>query len=194
MPGHCTIDLLRHGDTGVNGFCGSLDVPLSERGWQQMHNATQVDFSWQAIISSPLCRCAEYAKAFAKQNHLPLVLDARLRELDFGEWEGQRVEQLMLENADGLTQFWMDPWNYTPPDGECLLDFEQRVQTAWKYICDYCSGQRILLVTHGGVIRMLLYLTGQLPRAELLSIDVPHASLHTLNPAEADLVCSSGHC
>lgn len=190
MPGNCIIDLLRHGDTGINGFCGSLDVPLSERGWQQMRNTTMVNYGWHAIISSPSRRCAEFAKAFSEQNRLPLVLDARLRELDFGDWEGRTADQLLQNDANGLTLFWTDPWMYTPPHGERLIEFELRVGTAWNDTCGSYKGKRILLVTHGGVIRMLLYLARQLSRTQLLSIDVPHASLHTLNSKDSNLVCA----
>lgn len=184
MTSRCIIDLLRHGDTGVNGFCGSLDVPLTETGWQQMHNTIQENFCWQAILSSPLRRCAEFAKTIAEQHHLPLVLDDRLRELDFGEWEGQRADKLMQTDANGLAQFWTDPWTYTPANGERLVDFELRVRTAWAENCARYIGKRILLITHGGVIRMLLYLARQLSRTELLSINVPHASLHTLHSGD----------
>lgn len=190
MPGECIIDLLRHGDTEKKVFCGSLDVPLSETGWQQMRTATKVNSGWEVILSSPLQRCATFAKEFAEQNHLLLVLDDRLRELHFGEWEGQCAEQVMREDANGLTQFWMDPWTHTPPNGERLIDFEQRVWTAWKDNCNRYSGKRTLWITHGGVIRMLLYLARQVPRSELLNIDIPHASLYTLNPKELKLVCS----
>lgn len=189
MPGRCIIDMLRHGDTGAKGFCGSLDMPLSETGWQQMRIATEVNVGWQVILSSPLRRCAEFASALAEQYRLPMVLDARIRELHFGEWEGLDAEQLMQRDEKGLTQFWTDPWCYTPPRGERLADFEQRVRIAWEDACDRYRGKHILFITHGGVIRMLLYLVRHLSRAELLGINVPYASLHTLNPQDANPIC-----
>jgi len=189
MTGSCIIDLLRHGDTGVNGFCGSLDAPLTATGWRQMRKATNVGISWHAILSSPLRRCADFAKALAGQLHLPFALNAGFRELDFGDWEGQTASQLMMKDAEGLAQFWADPWAHTPGNGERLLDFERRVRTAWQDSRDRYRGKRILLITHAGVIRMLLYLSSKLQRSELLGINVPHAYLCTLNPAEQNLLC-----
>lgn len=189
MAGRCIVDLLRHGDTGMKGFCGSLDVPLNETGWQQLRRATQGDLHWQAVVSSPLRRCAEFAKVYADHHQLPLVLDARFRELDFGAWEGLDAAQLMEIDANGLSQFWTDPWSYTPSGGERLVDFEHRVRSAWEDSCAGYNGKRILLITHGGVIRMLLWLARKQSRSGLLSIDVPHASLHTLVSEGMNLTC-----
>jgi len=189
MPDRCVFDLLRHGDTGVSGFRGSLDDPLSDAGWQQMREALQLDIPWQAVISSPLRRCADFAKIFAEQNGLPLVFDARLRELHFGDWEGQSAVQLLEENASALTQFWNDPWACTPPNGEHLADLEQRVRFIMEELCSAYCGKRILLITHGGVIRMMLFLVKKFSHSKLLSIDVPQASLHTLNVGVSDPLC-----
>ncbi|WP_173425610.1 histidine phosphatase family protein, partial [Stutzerimonas stutzeri] len=53
------IDLLRHGETERGGgFRGSLDDALTDRGWQQMREAVDGAGPWDALISSPLQRCA----------------------------------------------------------------------------------------------------------------------------------------
>lgn len=180
MTDCCILDLLRHGDTGVSGYRGSLDDPLSELGWQQMHAAMPTTTKWNAIISSPMMRCAEFAKAYAGMTGLPLAFDDRLREIHFGNWEGKRAEQLQEENTEALLQFWNNPWKYTPPNGESLHDFEQRVRLAWQDIASHYSSKRVLLITHGGVIRMLLYLYRRVTRTKFLNLFVAHASLHTV--------------
>lgn len=189
MTSDCIVDLLRHGETGVKGYCGSLDVPLNKRGWQQMHRTCEVEIEWRAIISSPLQRCAEFANIFSRERDIPLIFDSRLRELHFGDWEGRCVEELSWNAEEELREFWADPWAYTPPNGERLVDFEERINAAYKEYCDLYKGERILWITHGGVIRLMLYLTQQLTRAELLSASICHASLHTVNMKNLNLVC-----
>lgn len=180
MPNNCVIDLLRHGDTGVSGYRGSLDDPLTELGWRQMHKAIQVNTKWYAIVSSPMARCSEFAREYAALTGLPLEFESRLREIHFGDWEGQSAEQLTNSHAVALKLFWSNPWYYTPPNGEPLADFEQRVRRARQDITSRYSSRRILLITHGGSIRMFLYLSGRLTRSEFLNFLIPHASLHTV--------------
>jgi len=176
----CVIDLLRHGDTGMRGYHGSLDDPLTELGWRQMYEAVHVETKWNAIISSPMTRCAEFAKVYAALTGLPLEFDSRFREIHFGDWEGQSAEQLLNRYAVALKLYWSNPWCYTPPNGESLEKFERRVRDAWTDIASRYWSRRILLITHGGIIRMLLYLSRSLSRTKFLNLSVPHASLHTV--------------
>ena len=65
---HVGIDLLRHGDTGQRSYRGQLDDPLSTLGWSQLRAAI-FGRSWDAIVTSPLRRCAEFAHARFKISH-----------------------------------------------------------------------------------------------------------------------------
>ncbi len=184
MAGRVSFDLLRHGETGQSGFRGRLDDPLTPAGREQMRQTTRVARSWQAVVSSPLARCADFARAFAGENHLPFALDARLAELHFGDWEGLTADDLMHAQPDALARFWNDPWSFPPPNGECMAVFEQRVRGAWADLSIRYVGQPILVVTHGGVIRLLMCLARGLARGELLRLAVPHASLHRIGAPE----------
>lgn len=178
------VDLLRHGATGLSGFRGSLDDPLSDEGWAQMRSAVREAGPWQAVLSSPLTRCAAFARELAARHGAPLELDARLAELHFGTWEGRSAEQLMQTQPAALARFWEDPWRHAPPGGETLDAFEARVLAAWREACATYAGRRVLVVTHGGVIRLLLCRVRGLPRSEFLRLEVPHASLHGIVPGE----------
>lgn len=172
------IDLLRHGETeGPGGFRGRLDPPLSAAGWQQLRAATVQAPAWSAIVSSPLQRCAAFASELASRLQCPLRLDARLRELDFGDWEGRTPAELMQDQAEALGRFWQDPWQYGPPNGERLADFACRVQAALHELTGGTDGRHVLLVTHGGVIRLLLAQARDLPPEGLLQVEVGHARL-----------------
>jgi alpha-ribazole phosphatase len=174
------ITLLRHGETtGGSGFRGSLDDPLSAKGWRQMAAAVQ-NGAWDAVISSPLVRCADFARLLARKRNLPLLLDARLREMHFGVWEGWTAAELMAENADGLGRFWQDPVSYAPLEAEPLPEVQARVLSAWEVLCHAAGPGRRLIVTHGGVIRVILCHILDMPLKNLLSLEVPHASLHRL--------------
>jgi len=179
------LDLLRHGDTGHAGFRGTLDDPLTAQGWQQMEQAV-AEQNWDVVISSPLQRCAAFAQAYATRQGVPLKIDARLVELDFGLWEGKTAAELMQSDATALQNFWQDPERHPPPQGERMADFSARVLQAWQDIAHEHGGQRVLIISHGGVIRRLLCQVLGLPLNKLLTLDVAHGSLHILNAKISD--------
>lgn len=84
------IDLLRHGETaGGSRYRGSIDDALTPLGWAAMRAALGEECGWNRIVSSPLRRCADFARDLARRHGLPLDIDARLREIHFGDWEGE---------------------------------------------------------------------------------------------------------
>ena len=182
------LDLLRHGETtGGNGFRGSLDDALTELGQTQMQQAVADFAGWDLVISSPLQRCQVFAEQFAAARGLPLRIEADLRELHFGDWEGRNAAEILFEDEHALGQFWTNPYQFTPPAAEPVREFANRVLTAVQRLSVELAGQRVLLVTHGGVMRLLLARARGLPEAQLLQVEVPHASLMGLNCVAEDL-------
>ncbi|MCW2270219.1 histidine phosphatase family protein [Pseudomonas sp. JUb96] len=172
------IDLLRHGETELaGGLRGSLDDALTAKGWEQMHAAIAGKGPWDALVSSPLQRCARFAVTLGGQWQLPVQWAPGLQELHFGEWEGRSAADLMLTHEQQLGQFWADPYSYTPPGGEPVSAFALRVQAAVAQLQRAYAGQHVLLVTHGGVMRLLLALARGLPREQLLQVEVGHGAL-----------------
>lgn len=173
-----TIDLLRHGEpVGGRKFRGSVDDPLSEKGWAQMRAAVGNQCPWQAIISSPLARCADFAREVAERHGVPLSLDEGLREISFGAWDGRAVADIEAEQPEALSRFWRDPENHPPPDGEPLDAFYGRVASTWTKILEQASGRQVLVVTHGGVIRMVLCYLLEIPLRRFWRLHVPYAGL-----------------
>lgn len=167
------IELLRHGETALAGSLrGSLDDELTAAGWQQMREACQNPAAWQRIVSSPLQRCAAFASELAERLALPLSLEPGLCELHFGEWEGQYPADLMHEHADALGAFWQDPYACTPPGGEPVAAFELRVLGSIDALAGAYAEERVLVITHGGVMRLLLARAQGLPRQQLLQVQV----------------------
>jgi broad specificity phosphatase PhoE len=187
MPGkkimsNCTrIDLLRHGETSAGSvYLGRTDALLSEHGYRQMTGALADAPHYHAVLSSPLLRCAVFAQDYAERHDLPLHQDTRFQEIDFGEWDGRSAAEIAVTDPSALENFWRDPVAFTPPQAEPLLSFQARVLSAWRELPARYPGQHVLLVTHGGVMRIILCHLQQRPLSELLNLPVPHAALHRI--------------
>lgn len=178
------LDLLRHGETeSGGGLRGSLDDALTQRGWQQMHAGVEGRGPWDLVVSSPLQRCASFAEQLTARLQLPLVLEPGLKELHFGDWEGRSTAALMQTDAEGLGRFWSDPYGFTPPGGEPVERFSQRVLAAIDSLYQAHAGRRVLLISHGGVMRLLLARARGLPREQLLNVEVGHGAWFGLTVA-----------
>nr|WP_314559586.1 alpha-ribazole phosphatase family protein [uncultured Pseudomonas sp.] len=181
------LDLLRHGETELGGgLRGSLDDALTVKGWAQMRAAVVGQGPWDRVVSSPLQRCARFADELGAQLNVPVTLEKALQELHFGAWEGQSAAALMDTDAEGLGLFWADPYRFTPPEGEPVSDFSERVLGAVARLHRAYAGERVLLISHGGVMRLLLAQARGLPREQLLNVEVGHGGLFSLQ------VCADG--
>ena len=175
------LDLLRHGETELGGgLRGSLDDALTTLGWTQMRDAVTGQGPWDRIVSSPLQRCALFARELSEQLDLPVSFDKDLQELHFGAWEGQSAAALMEVDEQALGLFWADPYAFTPPGGEPVLEFSARVLSAVSRLQRDFAGQRVLVVCHGGVMKLLLAQARGMPRAQLLQVPVIHGALFGL--------------
>jgi len=174
------IELLRHGDTGHRSYRGQLDDALTDGGWAQLRAAV-AGREWNAIVSSPLQRCAAFARELAAARGLPLRLDQRLAEYHFGNWQGVSIETIADEQGDALGRFWADPVANPPPGAETFEQFRVRLSAALDDIARNAEAQRVLVITHGGAIRLLRCLVEGRSYRDMADIDVAHASLHRLS-------------
>lgn len=187
------LDLLRHGETELGGgLRGSLDDALTAVGWEQMREAVKGRGPWDRIVSSPLQRCALFARELSQQLALPVSFDKDLQELHFGEWEGCSPAVLMETDAEALGLFWTDPYGFTPPQGEPVLEFSARVLSAVSRLQKQFAGERVLVVCHGGVIKLLLARARGLPREQLLQVPVVNGALFGLRVAAHGVVSEEG--
>lgn len=174
-----SIDLLRHGDTGQRSYRGQLDDPLSELGWTQLRAAV-MGRDWDGVVSSSLRRCADFARELAAGRSLPLRIDSRLAEYHFGAWQGVPIETLAQTQGEALAKFWADPVACPPPEAETFAQFHARLSAALDDIAAEARGRDMLVVTHGGAIRLLRCHAEGRDFGEMANIEVPHASLHRL--------------
>jgi alpha-ribazole phosphatase len=175
-----TLDLLRHGEVeGGRRFRGSTDDPLTAEGWNQLRAAAAAHGPWDRIVTSPLQRCRKFAEGLAAETSLPLTVEPRLAELHFGEWEGLGFEELCVSAPLALRRFVADPFRHPPPGAESLPGFRQRTLAALADLARHAGG-RVLAVTHGGVIRMLLCHVREWPEQRFQEIEVDYAALFRL--------------
>lgn len=183
------LDLLRHGETTLSHTLrGHLDDALTEHGWLQMQSTIQqyldAQVHWDVIISSPLQRCQNFAAAFAKQLELPLLLKAEIKEMYFGDWEGVSTQTIYENEPELLANFWQFPTQYHAPNGESLHQFQQRVLHGFNEIyvqMQQHNWNKALIVTHGGVIKLLTCLARQQKLDDLLTMPAELGKLYALN-------------
>ncbi len=175
------IDLLRHGEChGGPIYRGRTDSALTEHGLEQMKRAVgHVNQGpWQRVVSSPLQRCAYFSQWFAQYHSLTVQLEPDLMELDFGDWEGEAIASVWADDRERVEAFYQSsaPDN-GPPNGETLQQFRERLLSAWQTVLSRYQGQHVLMVQHGGTIRMLLSALFNIPMATTFQIDIPYASM-----------------
>ena len=155
------ILLLRHGETDESsrGLCyGKLDVPLSEKGRLQVEKAAQLlqQLRPDAIVSSPRTRAHDSANIVAKACKLAVEIDDEVAELDFGDFEGKLYEDVERDHPEFYARWMKSPTKVSFPNGESYAAMAKRVVTAYQRLTQRTENNRILLVSHGGVNRIIL--------------------------------------
>ena len=155
------ILLVRHGQTSYNlekRYQGQRDVPMTPFGRDQA-KATAVRLAGERldrVYASDLGRAMETAAAIATAQGLPVLREPRLRELDFGTWEGLTHEEIRRRDPDTLRRWLSDPKRTVPRGGESLEHLCGRVALLLDELRILPEAETILLVSHGGTLRCLL--------------------------------------
>ena len=185
-PSPTRVWLLRHGEPqeSVRGRCyGSLDIELSPEGMRQFESAAALlsREPLAAIYTSPRLRCSQSAKILAAAHRCPIETVDELSEIHFGDFEGltyDRIETLY----PSLYRTWMErPTEMQFPGGESFTEMWYRVTQAASAIRNRHEGQSIALVTHGGVIRILIAEALAIPRNHIFRIAQRHAAVNLIS-------------
>lgn len=176
--------LVRHGETDWNNerrWQGQLDVPLNDTGEWQARQVGQAlaDEPIARLVSSDLQRAQTTATAIAAACDLTILTDARLREIGFGSWEGLSIDQIMEQDGDAYRRWRENPSAHAPIGGETLDVTGQRVLSLWQEIREIDAGT-IVVVSHGGTLRILLSHLLQLPPQSFWQLELDNASLSTI--------------
>ncbi len=152
--------LVRHGQTDWNQeyrLQGQKDIPLNENGLSQAHSLA-VELAGQlfdAAFTSDLLRARNTAEILIKNRAIPLRVDARLRERDFGLWEGIHYDAIAAAYPAEYAARQQDPIGYRIPAGESLNDVASRVCGAVVDIYRLHPQGRVLVVSHGQALAVL---------------------------------------
>jgi alpha-ribazole phosphatase len=157
----------------------------------------QTNKAYQSIVCSPLIRCQHLAQEFASRCNLPLTIARDLQEMNFGRFDGIAFDDLYFDNTalqgeqhyevktelrwSQLEAFFQAPAEIVLPEAEALSEFNHRVTKAWQKLIEEQvtivtkqkespTARRVLVLAHGGVIRMIL--------AHILQLDWQQASWH----------------
>ena len=143
------IYVVRHGETewnAVNKVLGRTDIPLNSRGIEQAHELARSlrDVQIDVFLCSPLCRAIQTADAISKETGISYKVDDRLIEQDFGIFEG--IDRFDRKYQEAKREYFV---RY--PGGESYFDMAARVFSLIQEL----SGKNALLVTHGGICRII---------------------------------------
>lgn len=171
---HFLLHLLRHGEPeGAGRLIGHTDARATAAGIAACADRAR-DLAIEALLASDLSRARLAAEAIGRTVDLPLTLDPRWRELDFGAWDGLLPAE--VEDAMALARFRDDPDRYPPPGGERWSTLTSRISSA----IDTLAARPTLIVTHGGAMRAAVALLCGLDARQVWAIDLPYASLLSL--------------
>ena len=137
---------------------GCLDVPLSEDGLARTRQFAKALGSLppDAVMSSPLQRAKQLADGIVETSGAPLTVDERLAEINRGDWQGLRVEELHERFEDEVRLFYGDPWSYRGHGGENdAMVFERAFAALDQALVDSGSERSLVFTTHYNVIRVL---------------------------------------
>lgn len=148
--------LLRHGKTDAGGrYIGSTDLPLAAEGVRDIERIAPIlrHEKFDAIFCSPMLRC-RHSLNLLEIGQTPLIFD-ELREVDFGRWEGLTFSEICRQDEEIVESWsrWSEDFSF--PQGESIVNFLGRIERIKKMVAEG-PDERLLLVTHGGVIRQFI--------------------------------------
>lgn len=156
--------LARHGESAWNVkhlYTGRMDVPLSELGKLQAERLgdklSMLDI--KTIYASPLKRAHDTALPAAVLRKMPLRLDARLKEIHHGAWEGNPANVIREQYADEYLIWRTQPHRVKMPDGESLDDVSVRVTSFLQDVLAEHADGNVVIVSHDAVLRVLVMQT-----------------------------------
>jgi broad specificity phosphatase PhoE len=172
---------VRHGLTEWNAshrFQGQTDVPLNDRGRMQARAVARAlrSESIDAVYSSDLSRALETARMVAKPHKIDVVTEARLREFDFGTWEGLTWDEIVATRPHLRDQQTTAARRYTPEGGESFEAVRERVASFFDELETRGAQGRIAIVTHAGPLHAALaVLSSRMPSGPIEPIGISFA-------------------
>lgn len=167
--------ITRHGQTQWNKnnlICGISDIELNTKGIEQANELALIlkKYAIDVIYSSPLLRAKKTAEIISKELGIPVVIEQRLFEQDYGIYEGQ----------DRSTEDFLDlkkQFAYTGAQNESLFHIAQRVYNFLDDIKEKEPDKNVLIVSHGGICRIINTYFNSMSNEEFFKFNQPNCSL-----------------
>lgn len=153
---------------------GQTDVPLpADHAMRHTVIISSLPADYDAVYSSPLTRCKLLAQAITPA----YITDDRLMELHFGDWEGKRWDDIPRGELD----HWMTDYiRLAPPNGESLQTLADRFAACIRDL-QAAKYQRVLIITHAGIIRSAMHLFKGIPLSQIMMEKVQYGGIYTFN-------------
>lgn len=155
------------------------DPPLTEEGLEQARYAAE-QLNRQGIdviYASPMLRTRTTAELIASKTNTPVLLRPKLKERPFGAWDGLYFDEIARDYPDQFQAWKRDPIAFVPEGGETISAHRDRVKEALIEILDNHRGQRIVVVSHVGPIRMWITDALEMPLTSYRRLTIDYASM-----------------
>jgi len=162
------IHLIRH--TAVNNpdnLCyGFAKMPL-RKNYIEDFELIEIEKDFDLIISSPSERCQLLTQYF----QFNYQIDERIKEMNFGDWEMKKWTEIPEEE---INPWYEDFINVKATNGENLLEMQTRVSEFWNELLSKKDINKILIVTHAGVIRLILQSILKFPLENMFNLQIDY--------------------
>ncbi len=187
-----TIIFIRHGETILTpdrkfSGTGALNPELTDIGLAQAGKvaAQTANLSPEVLIASPLRRTTQTAQLVSKATKLPVLFDEIWYECSFGVWDGLSIDEVKDQYPIEYKS-WLSSSSYAPPQGESYDEVGDRVDEAINQLVELYPGQRVVVVTHNGVIKEAARLAIGAPANSIFHIDIAPCSITTISVWPSD--------
>jgi alpha-ribazole phosphatase len=177
--------LIRHGEiegASEKRYSGHSDVNLTENGRKELQGLT--DFlskeKFDALYCSDLRRTIQSAGIIFQNHSLEPMIRPELRERNFGYWEGMSFDEIVQTYTDTFHAWAKNPLRFSPTGGESTVEFKSRVVPAFEKIRKDHDGQKVAIVAHGGVNRLLICEALTIPLENLFRIEQDFGCLNII--------------
>ena len=155
------IFIVRHGQTSGNStqkYFGITDTELNKEGIIQagLISKRLERENIYRIYSSSLKRSFKTAEIIARPHRMSVEPKEDLREINFGDWEGLSFQEIQKSYPHEFSKWQNNIMDFTTPHGESILELKGRVETAFSEILNSAIENNVVIVTHGGPIRVIL--------------------------------------
>ena len=156
------IFLGRHCKTAWNlegRLIGTTDLPLCDVGWNEAKDTLPIveKYKFDRIVSSPLKRAFDTSRYYADNLKIPLEVNQDLRELDHGDWNGQKYDDLLSDPNGDFKRWFIDGDTSIPiPNGpETLEEVQTRIKRTIREIALKYPGEKVLVIMHKHIRSLL---------------------------------------